>query len=535
MSRMRLQNWMQESVGRTILFVLSLLFSTHSAWSKDVSIKAGTMTISFQAEESFVPKNFRERLGSDWENFCEKFSSNFILGKGPQGRGIANKVNCLAIAFGKDTETPPAIEEGWLLSFGWKGSGFSLSLYYKSKGIKDIHLINKIEFPKQFTPDLLFSAQEASYYVVNRIYRRLPVAWNTVVAKTDLQWQLSPLDPRSLSVFMPARKVGLFALRFDADKKIFIPTLYAVAQTIAADDAKKQIDREGNEPLELRWVIEPKGNKARLWAQEIVNPVEREIEPSFVTMRENRNSGSLLEGYALESLKSAQTIVRIASPFPKGSTVVSQASKAELLVNIGKGPLEGLTFGFEYSPRLSQVDGEDTYSFTWSRTEFGWSFPLGEPQTIDSFATRFKLVPKIGLLSMDAYFPLNASQNYEFATVAAFKVQRQLDLGGEFSWELESLNYRLKLWGTAHISGYILSGSNPTKVSNQRGGGEITYDLYKTSGGTRFGVMAFGYLDVVTLQQDTTPELGLNLATSTTASGASFNVTYIGGGLSLTW
>ena len=163
------------------------------------------------------------------------------------------------------------------------------------------------------------------------------------------------------------------------------------------------------------------------------------------------------------------------------------------------------------------------------------TFNLGEPQTIERFASQFKLVPKVGILNMDAYFPLNASQNLEFATVASFEVKRQLDLGAEFSWELESLNYRLKLWATAHISGYVLAGSDPTKVSNQRGGGDLSYDVYKTSGGMRFGLMVFGYLDVVTLQQDTTPQLGLNLATSTTASGASFNVTYIGGGFSVTW
>ncbi len=529
-THIRLTRW---SIG-LIFFNLLMLLSMPIAWAKDIPLKVSSATFSFQAEESFVPKAFRERLGDDWEGFCEKFSQNLLVGKGPQGRGILSKASCMPIHFVKDVDELSA-SDTWTFQFGWKNAGLTLSIFFSGKGKKDSLLIGKIEFPKQFTPDLLFTSPEATTYVLSRIYRRLPAAWSGVFNKTDIQWQLTPLDARSMGVMSPARKVGLYALRFDVEQKSWIPTLYAVAQPLVGDD-KKQFDREGGEPLELRWIITPKQAKIRLWAQEIYSPLEKEVDPSFLTVRdESKNSGSLLEGYALEGLKSTTWSVRYGTPIPKGSTVVSQASKIELIGSVGKGILDGLTFQYEFSPRQTQVEEEDTYSFTWSRMEAGWSFQLGAPQTIERFATRFKLTPKIGILNMDAYFPLNASENLEFATVAAFKVKSQFDMGGELSWELESLNYRVKLWATAHLSGYVLGGSNATKISNQRAGGDISYDLYRSAGGFRVGVMGFGYIDWVTVQQDTSPELGLNLATSTTASGASYNVTYIGAGLSVTW
>ncbi|RYZ53481.1 MAG: hypothetical protein EOP07_17725 [Proteobacteria bacterium] len=97
------------------------------------------------------------------------------------------------------------------------------------------------------------------------------------------------------------------------------------------------------------------------------------------------------------------------------------------------------------------------------------------------------------------------------------------------------MSYRLKAWASTHLSGYVLAQSNPTKISNQRAGADLSYDIFKTRGGLRVGAMVFGYIDWVTLQKEAAPQLSLNLATSTTASGASYNVTYLGAGFSVTW
>ncbi|MBC7659627.1 MAG: hypothetical protein H7249_07955 [Chitinophagaceae bacterium] len=520
-------------IKAVLIFIITLWGLNVSA--KEVPVKSGRMKLSFQAEETFIPKAFRERLGEDWKGFCADFGNNFLVGKGPQGRGIYTKVDCDPIQFVRDADVIPVTDDPWRFVFTWKDDAFGLSVYYQAKGSKkDRLLVTQMVFPKQLTPDFLFGTPESKYYVINRVYRKLPFAWSATFKPTDIQWQLAPLQPQMLSVLVPPRKLGLYSMSYNPESKTWTPVLYAVAQLVVADDSSRNFDRDGSGPMDLRWIQTPRQPKFRLWAQEITNPLEKDADPSFLTMREGKPNSSILEGYALEGLKSNTFTLRYGTPFPKGSTVVSRASKIEFTANFGKGALDGLTFGIENAPRLESHESGETYSYSWTRTEIGWSFILGTPQTIDRFATRFHLTPKIGLLSVNAYFPLNASENLEFATVAEFKLSHQIDMGGEFSWELESLSYRLKVWATTHLSGYLLAPSNPTKISNQRAGADFSYEAWKSKSGYRLGLIGFGYIDWVTLQKQATPQLSL-LTTSTTASGASYNVTYLGLGLSLTW
>lgn len=530
-------------IGKALVIFFTLLFcgplsakEPAKVSAKDIPMKVERMTLSFRADEKFIPKAFRERLGEDWENFCQEFSTNFLVGKGPQGRGIFSKIECESLEYVSSLNDVDPINDPWHFVFTWKSEGFGLNIYFQSKGKKtEPLLLRSIQFPKQLTPDFLFAFPEPKFYVINKIYHVLPMGWSAIFNKADIQWQLTPLQPAMINVMNPPHKIGLFSLAYNAEQKMWVPILYAVAQPVVGDDSSKDFDREGGGPLELRWINTPRQSKMRLWAQEIYNPLEKEQDPAFLTMREGQSNNSILEGYALEGLKSDTVSFRYGIPFPKGTTVVSQAAKVGVIANVGKGVLNGFMLEVEFSPRLEVSDGSETYSYTWTRIETGWSFILGTPLTIDRYATRFKLTPKIGVLSLDAYFPLNASENLEFATIAQFKLSRQIDLGAEFSWELESLSYRLKAWASTHLSGYVLAKSNPTKISNQRAGADLSYDLFKTRGGLRFGAVAFAYIDWVTLQKEVAPQISLNLATSTTASGASYNVTYLGAGLSVTW
>ncbi len=516
-----------------------ILFFGSVSYGANVPVKVGKLTLSFQAEERFVPKAFRERLEDDWQKFCEDFAKQFVVGKGPQGRGIFSKTQCLPLQYVSDAKEIPDFGDAWRFIFTWSHDSFGVSMYYQAKGKgSDRQLLGQIDFPKELKPDTLFDYREASYYVASRIYRRLPAAWSASFHKTDGQWQLPPLQQQMMASISAVRKVGIFALAYNTEQKTWNPTLFAVAQPVVSDDSSKDFDRTGTGALDLHWILQPHQAKARFWAQEIINPLEKEPDLAFLSIRDKgAPKNDLLENYALEGLKADSVALKYAIPFPKGSTVVSQTPKIEFDVNIGKGSLDGFMLGVEYSPRKKVVQDDETYSYTWNRTEIGYSFNIGQPQSIDKWATRFRLTPKVGFLSLDAYFPLNASENLELATAANFHLKRQLDFGGEFDWEVDSLNYRIKVWAATHFSGYLLAGSNPTKISNQRAGGDVVYDFYRTDGGLRFGILAFGYIDWVTLQKETVPDLSLNLATTTssTASGASYNVTYIGTGLSLTW
>ncbi len=516
-----------------MIVIISCLSAPLSA--KELPVKIGRLTLSFRADQSFVPEAFRVRLSEDWKHFCADFASNFVVGKGPQGRGIASKTECQPLDFSGNEVIPT--DNPWNVIFNWDAEGFSVTTYFGAKGAKGVkgkpNLIMKYVMPDKLTPDLLFSAQEPKFFLLSRIYRQLPVGWTAVFNKTDIEWQLTSLRPAMYAVMNPPRKIALFALAYHVEQKLWIPTLYAIAETIISDDSSKAFGRPGEGPLAVRWVKIPHVAKLRLWAQEIFDPLEPELDAYALGKRDSQERG-ILEGYALEALKSAVFSVRYGVPIPKGATVVSQASKIEGTVSVGRGFFEGFYFGFEHSPRIESKGDNETYSYTWTRMEAGWSFSLGEPQTIDRFATRFRLTPKIGMLSLDAYFPL-AGADSEFATTAQFKLSRQLELGGEFSWELESLSYRTKIWVSNHLTGYVLAPKNPTKISNQRAGADFNYDVFKSRGGLRVGAVAFAYIDWVTLQAEVPSDINFTLVADKTASGASYSVSYFGLGLSLTW
>lgn len=176
-------------------------------------MKVGRMTLSFRADEKFIPKAFRERLGEDWENFCEDFSTNFLVGKGPQGRGIFSKIECEPLDYIKGAEDIAPINDPWHFIFSWKSDGFGLDIYFQPKGKKtEPVLFRSIQFPKQLTPDFLFAYPEPKFYAINKIYRVLPMAWSAMFNSSDIQWQLNPLQPAMMNVMHPASKIGLYSL-----------------------------------------------------------------------------------------------------------------------------------------------------------------------------------------------------------------------------------------------------------------------------------------------------------------------------------
>lgn len=536
---------------RTTLLGLALIFFSVALAvpsrlvAKEVLIKNGKLEIGFLADEKFVPKAFRKRLNEDWDKFCQNFGALFLNGKGPQGRGVFSEANCSALDFTDNTQDLQEVENSWNFIFSWDKDNFSVSIAFRGKSAKaegSTHIVSRIDFPRQFTPDFLFTYPEALYYVANRIYRRLPFAWNVSLTQDDIQWQLPTLTDQMLGIVAPARRLGIFGLVYDIDRKTWMPILYGTAQPIGIEDSgkrgKDKEDASGAAAYEITWnPLAPRQKMIKLWAQELYPPTEKEIDPTFITVRMKEEDPGILEEYAIEGLHANSIYMRYGIPFPKGNTVVSQSPKMEFNVLFGKGILDGLNLNFDYSPRITDnVDGE-SYSYTWSRWNIGWSFMLGKPQTINRYATRFKLTPRMGLLNLDAYFPLNAEEDLDFATTAEFRLSNQLDFGGEFSWELESLTYRLKLWGTSNLSGYVFAGSEPTKVSSQRAGADFVYDVYRSKGTFHLGLMAFGYIDWVSLQKETEPEFSGTslLASSTTASGAAYNVTFLGLGLVFVW
>jgi len=514
--------------------MIVMMFTNAALLAKAHPVTVRSATFSMHADEKFVPKVYRKRLGDDWKVFCKDFASNFIVGKGPQGRGVFSKVECQPLTFGGNDAGPVLDENSWHFEFSWSGKGLSVAIYFQAEARSEGSLpFREFSLPPIMNTDLIFTSQDAKYHLISQTYRQLPMAWNYVFRKEDRQWQMRGLDEPMLAGMPALRKTGLFALTFNAKSGVWAPTLYAIADPITAEEGKRPLDRLGKTALNLRWIRTPHKSQIRLWAQEILDPLDAERDLSFLRRDSNH---SILERYASENFKADTVSLRYGSPLPRGENVIGQAEKIEATVSIGKGMFEGLWLGAEYSPRRELEDDGKTNSYHWERLGAGWSLILGDTRTIDRFASRFRLTPRLGVLTLDTYLPGESSGDVGADTLTHFKLDRQLEIGQEFAWQIESLSYRGKLWVSTHLSGYLLAPKNATKVSNQRVGADFSFDMYKSRNGLRIGLLAFGYIDWMSLQTRTLIDPNSNLAgVDNTSIGATYSYSYVGLGLSLGW
>ncbi|MBC7533695.1 MAG: hypothetical protein H7318_19180 [Oligoflexus sp.] len=106
------------------------------AVTRDIPITIDWLTLSFRAEDTFILKAFQRRLGEDWSVYYEDFSTNFLLGTGPQGRVPFAKVECKEIDYVKDTAIIKPNRNTWNFVFTWKSHGHGLDIYFRPQGAR---------------------------------------------------------------------------------------------------------------------------------------------------------------------------------------------------------------------------------------------------------------------------------------------------------------------------------------------------------------------------------------------------------------
>jgi len=502
------------------------------AHSKTSSVEVSDLTLSFRVDETFIPKVYRESLREEWKVFCNSFSKNFIIAKGPQSRGIFNNAECLPIAYNNNRDK--LLEQNsWKMIFSWDMEGLTISTYYQPKDIRiEPFLVHTYILPEEITPDLLFTNNEAGLFLVSKIYHMLPAAWSIALDKEDSLFELQPFDNPLFDTTAQRRVLGFFTLNFDSIKRMWVPKLYATAEPIEATADARELDDGNNRALRIRWLRPPPKEKFRLWAQTIHDPKERDPQPAFLNRRDI--GPSLLDRYAREKFKTHTATFRYSIPSPRGSTPPGQAPKAEAAVSLGKGRFSGLWAGAEYSSRGSEkLGGRPAYS--WGRQEGGWSFMLGDPHSIGHYSSRFRLTPKIGVLNFQAYLPVETNANAASLTYTKFYVKNALEYGGEFAAEFERHNVRGKIWANIYLAGFSLARRPSTNVSSQRVGAEFSANLYKTRGGVGVAALLVGYVDSVAIQDQKETKTSNIPSVENETFNVDYIYTYTGAGISLSW
>ena len=498
----------------TIIFTLS-----DSASARPLSLQTRQLELFYTRSGDSADKS----IEATWDSFCNEFSRQFLVAKGPQGRGIFKRRVCRKLQMEADAPTQGTSD--WRFHFLEEGSKLRIDVTYLKEPIFTYSP------PEVLSPNLIFTNPVARQYLIGQIYRRLPVAWRIKLPADAEQWKLPDFDESQMPGEAPVSHLLLFKVTFDANHRLWQPTLKAVAtrdQALARDSATS--------PATL--AVEYQAAEARsqgpttLWAQELYSE-ESEHNKSLLSLLT-----AIKPSVATEKVREniSLTALRYLKTFSNRQTAPSQTPKFEIAIKLQKAPLDGLSLSFENSLPPPETN-EIPYHFYWSRQSLGWAVGLGLEGTLVGVASQFRLAPRIGLLSMNATFPAQTEES-DVQVPVLYETKNQLELGAELSWQLQRKSYTLWISGMNSLSGYVLKKEGAAEVSNQRLSGIIHYRSPWRPFGVTLGLEALAYLDWISLKKKSVQEAvddDASEAGGVLTSNVSLTVLYLGLGTSFSW
>ncbi|MBC7532302.1 MAG: hypothetical protein H7318_12040 [Oligoflexus sp.] len=463
-----------------------------------------------------------------WIDFCKDFGQRFLIGKGPASRGIFNRFLCFpaGVKAGPVRNNPPNL---WMFTFVEGTAGLQLKAMLQSE---DFNLFT-LELPTLLNFETMFSSPEALEYLTMATYQRLPIAWQVSLSADGKHWLLPSGVKSSELLFESDNELMLYQLQFDSKEKLWIPKLFGKALGKLAPEHSEP-DEEGSHKISIDQFHRPGvDHPAVLWAQELY-----ELEPgragkgSLYLVEVKKTDRTREEGAGTENDNEA--ILTYLLPIPARSENGEEPLRIGLELKLLSDSKSDLRITTERSIPLSQQNLLN-YRFQWSRAQVGYSFKLNPDLNLQQFKPHFRLTPRIGILSIDAYLPVALQDQVESANFD-LKVQNQFEFGGEMALELWRKPYRIAAFASNHLAGYLIKGRDSAKVSNQRFGGSLHYRHQLETWKMAVGLDALAYFDWITLKKNLVPVGSTTLAPSdVAASGISKNSVYLGLGSTLSW
>ena len=502
--------------------VIALQTQAAEAGSKPKAFKADVLELTFHSDEKTLDPN----RNSDWEKFCEEFGKQFLIGRGPQGRGLFKRKSCRPMS-----EAPKAgLKSDWLMAFTSSDKKLSIQGFYKNRSIFII------PFPSVITPARLFSSPGSMQFAVAQVYRKLPAAWRISLPAGTAQWTLPAFDQSRMPGESRVSHMLFFTLGYDEEQNLWLPKLRAVAKAIQPSPiAQDKAASPFALPLVYLQAKSPRPKKVALWAQELHADLDADQGKNLIYLSDAPASSESPQQVKMREYISFSSI-RYLTPVPEGKTAASQSSKFEYLLRLQKGALNGLSLAIEKS--LSEEgDAANPSSFSFLRQSASWGISLGLDGQYSKVSSQFRLAPRIGLITLDSRLPVQTLTG-EFDSPLTFRAKNQLELGGELNWQLQMDTYTLWLAAANKLSGYVLKKAGDAKVSNQRLSAVFHYRSPFEPMGITLGLEALLYLDWLSFQNDLTApddnQLAM-LASAAESKAVSLTILYLGLGLSLNW
>ena len=540
-----------------ILFATILLLSTFGADLLTSNVYAGAAEpvepgiLSIKLETEYKPKKkYRKR----WIKGCSNLGRYLQAGgKGGWGTGIFNGYTC----YDEDKIVAGEKKPGkarWLLLVRDETQTVTITMYHMagSDGSKRIREAEVSFGGSPSTMEILADSEVAGLIALELAdsmpfagVMKIPSRKTKSITNTDK-------EKRSGRLMSPPKKYNLFTVRYDRGKDQWVPNLVGTAKlrgerkTFAplnedpAKVKKKKRKRKFKWKLKLAKQQIAKGKVYYFQNVKGRGKMQEEIHAYMDYLLGKWGlSENLLYKALFATLASGYGGIRYGTPLATGDPLVSKAAMVGAFAEVRGGPLEGLRWYWDFSPRTEVELSGETLHFEWSRPTLGWSIGMDiESGTISNYISRVDVVPKAGWWKLDSRLGIpSAASNGEEVTYVPqdFLVDEEWSFGIEFGIEKSTDWFLLRLWAASDGAGFIGDVTGTGSISSKRGGIDTYWDLFRMFDIFEFSLLAFAVGEQITLEGTQSSNEEAAKKTGQSLEGLSYNLAFAGFGLTLAW
>lgn len=439
------------------------------------------------------PGDQYKSVSEKWSTACQLLAHNLKNSKADFRSGVFDSTTCI---FGNRAASEnfekSKQSSAWLLRFRDDQGKMSIKLYHYYYG--RAHLEAVVHFSN--SDRLIDALQEdkISKILTFAIMDQMPILHQLSLQGLQTLIESDSTATEGAQVF---EEYVIYEMSLKSDPYQWIPRPIGFA--------KKQGDEVGNRH---RWELDLHKDYVMPGKTYYVHNAEGRNQKAAQTIQDLNRQLSRYDilgflDFAFSQLNPSFAGVRVGIPVIKDPVVISDSYLVSTLLELNFGPAKGLRWYWDVAPLVKRdEDGLSTY-FSWHRTSFGKSFEFPQVQVLSQIFEHVDIVPRLGLMSLDANLPMYESMEDELIASDNLIVYAKnvLDLGVEFGASHQNRWMRLRLWTSINYGGFLsLAGGRNVDVQSLRGGVDSYFHVFTGQEQWRFQPFVFAFGETLKLK-----------------------------------
>ncbi|MGE0174163.1 MAG: hypothetical protein AB7T49_15305 [Oligoflexales bacterium] len=501
---------------KTIALVgIALLFAFAAA--------PGVFADSFEPEDVeiklLIEDSEHPEVKKEWVKACQRLGDMMQIYSGPWGYGVFKTYSCYL----KDklVAGTPVKTVNWRVEVNALKPEIEVIVSHRTKSGRFIEE-GKTWIPTHLQFLKIIQDKKVAEVLTLDIMNSLPFA--RVLKSSEIEKREFKLeDEIKATALVPPDSFLVFRLRYSEKYNKWIPTPVGEAKSSGPPKASKT----GQTYEYFIEITEPMDLTASYWLQAKAGRGQDQDKITKVLDQNLSRYGISIFDFKdmlLDTLASGYAGIRYGVPMARGDPLIGQVPLVGILTEVRGGPLSGLRWYWDFTPKVEVLVDDQVSKLKWSRFSFGWSVGLNFE---DSFVNRIDVVPKIGLIDFEGTF---IAPDTGLGTLPVeFNLKNQTNLGVEGGIETAAPWFLARIWGSWDKGGIL--GSKGEYVTFLRGGLDTYWDLFNLGRTLECSVLVFAVAEKLTVAKEPT----VLEDEETKVLGLSYNQAFLGLGLTVAW